>query len=186
MRGIYLQTHIYGKANIRDGGALQGAGRCDAAADPGPAADRRGLRLPHPSDLEHLAAEGVAPSRVPAPRRARRDAPRRALDVLHACRARRSGGGDAPGVGAPRADARRQRASRRRTAEQEDRMLRIERAQDGDADDVRRLLTHSGLPLDGLDEHLATLLVARDAGRIVGSAALEAYRDGALLRSLAV
>jgi len=51
---------------------------------------------------------------------------------------------------------------------------------------VRRLLTHSGLPLDGLDEHLATLLVARDAGRIVGSAALEAYRDGALLRSLAV
>ena len=40
-------------------------------------------------------------------------------------------------------------------------MLRIERAQDGDVDGVRRLLTASGLPLDGLDEHLATLLVAR-------------------------
>ena len=65
-------------------------------------------------------------------------------------------------------------------------MLRIERAQDGDAEGVRRLLTASGLPLDGLDDHLATLLVARDAGRIVGSAALEVYRDGALLRSVAV
>jgi len=65
-------------------------------------------------------------------------------------------------------------------------MLRIERAQDGDVDGVRRLLTASGLPLDGLDDHLATLLVARDAGRIVGSAALEVYRDGALLRSVAV
>jgi amino-acid N-acetyltransferase len=34
--------------------------------------------------------------------------------------------------------------------------------------------------------HLATLLIARQSGAIVGSAALEVYPDGALLRSVAV
>ena len=42
------------------------------------------------------------------------------------------------------------------------------------------------LPLEGLREHVATTLVARQEGRIVGSAALELYSDGALLRSVAV
>ena len=41
-------------------------------------------------------------------------------------------------------------------------------------------------PLDGLADHLATTLVARRDGAIVGSAALEMYPDGALLRSVAV
>ena len=35
-------------------------------------------------------------------------------------------------------------------------------------------------------EHLATTLVVRQNGRVIGSAALEVYPDGALLRSVAV
>jgi amino-acid N-acetyltransferase len=62
----------------------------------------------------------------------------------------------------------------------------IERARTGDADDVVRLLERNGLPAAGLREHLATTLVARHSGRVVGSAALETYPDGVLLRSVAV
>jgi amino-acid N-acetyltransferase len=62
----------------------------------------------------------------------------------------------------------------------------ISRAQLQDFDAVCRLLRQHHLPLDGLREHLATTIVARDADEIVGSAALEIYRDGALLRSVAV
>lgn len=48
------------------------------------------------------------------------------------------------------------------------------------------LLARSDLPGDGLAEHAATLLVARDGDRVVGSAALELYGHAALLRSVAV
>ena len=65
-------------------------------------------------------------------------------------------------------------------------MHRIDRAVSADADDVLRLLEQNELPLDGLREHLDTTLVAREGGEVVGSAALEVYDDGALLRSLAV
>ena len=49
-----------------------------------------------------------------------------------------------------------------------------------------RLLQRNHLPLDGLCDHLATTLVARQHDQILGSAALEVYADGALLRSVAV
>jgi amino-acid N-acetyltransferase len=62
----------------------------------------------------------------------------------------------------------------------------IERAAVDDFDAIAALLEASHLPLDGLREHLATALVARQNGTIVGSAALEVYPDGALLRSVAV
>jgi amino-acid N-acetyltransferase len=62
----------------------------------------------------------------------------------------------------------------------------IERAREQDAEEVFRLLEEHRLPIDGLRDHLATALVARHDGRIVGSAALEMYPDGALLRSVAV
>ena len=62
----------------------------------------------------------------------------------------------------------------------------IEKARDADAVEVFRLLEQNDLPIAGLQEHLATTLVARQDGRIVGSAALEVYPDGALLRSVAV
>jgi amino-acid N-acetyltransferase len=64
--------------------------------------------------------------------------------------------------------------------------IRIERAREHDLAEVFRLLDTNRLPRDGLREHLATLIVARHDGRVVGSAALELYQDGALLRSVAV
>ena len=63
---------------------------------------------------------------------------------------------------------------------------RIETARPDDADDVVRLLEQNSLPPEGLRDHVATTLVAREAGSIVGSAALEVYPEGALLRSVAV
>ena len=62
----------------------------------------------------------------------------------------------------------------------------IERAAAADLDDVLRLLDETHLPVDGLREHFGTALVARENGSVVGSAALEVYADGALLRSVAV
>jgi amino-acid N-acetyltransferase len=51
---------------------------------------------------------------------------------------------------------------------------------------VLQLLDTNRLPTDGLSDHWQTTLVARDGDRVVGSAALELYADGALLRSVAV
>jgi amino-acid N-acetyltransferase len=65
-------------------------------------------------------------------------------------------------------------------------MIEIDRATPADAEAIFRLLEDNDLPLDGLSEHLATTIVARADGRIVGSAALEVYGEGALLRSVAV
>ena len=66
----------------------------------------------------------------------------------------------------------------------------IESATERDLPEIRALLERLHLPLAGVDEHLATALVAREDaredGRIIGTAALELYADGALLRSVAV
>jgi amino-acid N-acetyltransferase len=62
----------------------------------------------------------------------------------------------------------------------------IDDARPTDATGVLGLLERTHLPTDGLLDHLSTTLVARESGRIVGSAALEIYNDGALLRSVAV
>jgi len=51
---------------------------------------------------------------------------------------------------------------------------------------IFELLERSALPRDGLDAHVATTLVARDANGLVGTAALELYGTAALLRSVAV
>jgi amino-acid N-acetyltransferase len=58
----------------------------------------------------------------------------------------------------------------------------IERALPGDAPAVLRLLERNHLPLEGLTDWIT----AREDGQIIGSAALEIYPDGALLRSVAV
>ena len=63
---------------------------------------------------------------------------------------------------------------------------RIVPAVSADRPAVHDLLRRSGLTLDGLDEHAATLLVAREEGRVVATAALEAYGSAVLLRSVAV
>lgn len=62
----------------------------------------------------------------------------------------------------------------------------IEAAKPGDLPQVRALLSRHGLPLDGVDEHVQTMVVARNDSRVVGAAALEFYAEGALLRSVAV
>lgn len=62
----------------------------------------------------------------------------------------------------------------------------IERARADDRAAILQLLSESGLPADGLLDHLNTAIVARADGRVVGCAALEVHPDGALLRSVAV
>jgi amino-acid N-acetyltransferase len=64
--------------------------------------------------------------------------------------------------------------------------MTIDRATPADAPAILSLLAASGLPELGVTAHLETLVVARDADRVVGTAALEMYDDGALLRSVAV
>lgn len=62
----------------------------------------------------------------------------------------------------------------------------IQAANSNDLPGILMLLEKSGLPQDGLSDHLATTLVAREDQAIVGSAALELYGTTALLRSVAV
>lgn len=62
----------------------------------------------------------------------------------------------------------------------------IEAAHPRDLAAVLDLLRRSQLPTDDLERHWPTTLVARCDGRVVGSAALELYGSGALLRSVAV
>jgi amino-acid N-acetyltransferase len=62
----------------------------------------------------------------------------------------------------------------------------IESATDQDLHEIRSLLQRLDLPLDGVDDHVKTMLVAREDGLVVGTAGLELYEDGALLRSVAV
>ena len=62
----------------------------------------------------------------------------------------------------------------------------IEAASEGDLGAVRDLLARLQLPLDEIDDHVQTMIVAREEGQVVGTAALEVYADGALLRSVAV
>ena len=64
--------------------------------------------------------------------------------------------------------------------------VRIERAREEDLPEILALLEENELPQEGLGDHLATTLVAREGSRIVGSAALELYGPDVLLRSVAV
>lgn len=48
---------------------------------------------------------------------------------------------------------------------------------------ILELLQEAGLPPDGLADHLSTTLVARQEGRVVGSAALELYGRPCCARS---
>lgn len=62
----------------------------------------------------------------------------------------------------------------------------IQAAHRNDVPAVRRLLETQHLPLDGIDEHVETMVVAKQGSDVVGSAAVELYEDGALLRSVVV
>jgi amino-acid N-acetyltransferase len=57
------------------------------------------------------------------------------------------------------------------------------------ADDVpviKQLLLANKLPIDGIDEHWKTFIVARDGEDIVGCGGAEAHKLAALIRSVAV
>jgi amino-acid N-acetyltransferase len=62
----------------------------------------------------------------------------------------------------------------------------IEPASHSDLPAVRDLLARLQLPLDEIDDHVQTMIVAREEGQVVGTASLELYAEGALLRSVAV
>ncbi|HEU5181800.1 MAG TPA: arsenic resistance N-acetyltransferase ArsN2 [Candidatus Polarisedimenticolia bacterium] len=64
--------------------------------------------------------------------------------------------------------------------------MRIEAASSRDLPGIQRLLQCVALPAEGAGERLATTLVAREDSRLIGTAAVEFYPDGALLRSVAV
>ena len=59
-------------------------------------------------------------------------------------------------------------------------------AEPRDLPNVRRLLHAHRLPIDGVDDHVGTMVVVEEEGRLIGSAALEIYDQAALLRSVAV
>lgn len=64
--------------------------------------------------------------------------------------------------------------------------MTIQLADSSDFPAITSILERHGLPVEGLREHLGTTLVAIDGRKVSGSAALEVYSDGALLRSVAV
>jgi amino-acid N-acetyltransferase len=63
---------------------------------------------------------------------------------------------------------------------------RVRAAVPADLAAVEALLTASGLPLDGVQDALATFVVAESGTDLVGVAGLEVCCDNALLRSVAV
>ena len=62
----------------------------------------------------------------------------------------------------------------------------IRAAAEADLPAIRKLLDAEHLPLAGVDEHVGTMVVARDGDEITGAAAVELHPDGALLRSVVV
>ena len=62
----------------------------------------------------------------------------------------------------------------------------IHAAHRNDLPAVRRLLATQHLSVDGIDEHVETMVVAKKGSEVVGAAAVELYEDGALLRSVVV
>ena len=64
--------------------------------------------------------------------------------------------------------------------------IAITAATASDVGAIKALLTASSLPLQGVDEHWRTFVIARDGGRIVACGGAEAYQFAALIRSIAV
>jgi len=62
----------------------------------------------------------------------------------------------------------------------------IRPARPRDLEPVKTLLISSGLPPDGIEDHLSSMVIAEREGEIIATAALEIYGESALLRSVAV
>ena len=68
--------------------------------------------------------------------------------------------------------------------ESDDLVIAVATAADVDA--IKLLLTESGLPTAGVDDHWRTFIVARDGDRVVACGGSEPYQVAALIRSVAV
>lgn len=64
--------------------------------------------------------------------------------------------------------------------------MKIDAATPNDLPPILALLKASALPLAGIESHVETTLVARDAEEVIGCAAVEIYGSAGLLRSVAV
>ena len=64
--------------------------------------------------------------------------------------------------------------------------ITISPASASDLAGIKALLTASGLPVAGVEEHWKTFIVARDGQTLVGCGGAEAYQFAALIRSVAV
>ena len=64
--------------------------------------------------------------------------------------------------------------------------IRITAASEADVPFIKSLLRDANLPLEGIDDHWKTFVVARDGSKIVGCGGSEAYQFAALIRSIAV
>ena len=62
----------------------------------------------------------------------------------------------------------------------------ISAATAADVGRIKQLLQINNLPLEGVDDHWKTFVVARDGGEMVGCGGSEAYANAALIRSIAV
>ncbi len=64
--------------------------------------------------------------------------------------------------------------------------MNIQVAKTTDLPDILALLKAAALPVAGIENHIETVLVARDSERLFGCAAVEVYGQAGLLRSVAV
>jgi len=64
--------------------------------------------------------------------------------------------------------------------------MNVQAAKTTDLPDILALLKAAALPVAGIENHVETALVARDAERLLGCAAVEVYGHAGLLRSVAV
>jgi amino-acid N-acetyltransferase len=62
----------------------------------------------------------------------------------------------------------------------------ITAARAADVDAIKQLLEVNELPLEGVDDHWKTFVVARDGETLIGCGGSEAYSNAALIRSIAV
>jgi N-acetylglutamate synthase-like GNAT family acetyltransferase len=64
--------------------------------------------------------------------------------------------------------------------------LLVSAATQADVDAIKKLLVANDLPVAGVDDHWKTFVVAREGEEVVGCGGSEAYRNAALIRSIAV
>ena len=64
--------------------------------------------------------------------------------------------------------------------------VQITPARESDLQSIKDLLLANNLPIEGVDDHWRTFILARDNGRVVACGGAETYQVAALIRSIAV